>query len=115
MGQVERVKNVLLRDMESQTKELLKHCFHTFRDEVFDDKNKQAMGKSVEQFQKQLETFANASSANAKALLARMNAGSEEALIGMSFKCWFDFHEDYKKNKEIEDAVKQAEKKVQDF
>merc|ERR1712232_848497 len=44
-----------------------------------------------------------------------MNAESGVGLQTYIFQAWVKFHEDYNKNKEFEDALKESERKVQEF
>jgi len=44
-----------------------------------------------------------------------MGAGNDEALRAMVFQAWNEFIIQYKKDKEMNDAVKEAEKKIQGF
>merc|ERR1712151_519495 len=60
----------------------------------------------------QLNAFAEGSAANAKKVMSRMSAGSDEALKAMTFATWNDFVVQYKKDKEMNDAVKSSEQKV---
>merc|ERR1719375_1334318 len=47
--------------------------------------------------------------------MTRMSAGSDAALVNLNFQAWVTFIADYKKNKDMEDAVKAAEQKFNDF
>merc|ERR1712217_19363 len=63
----------------------------------------------------QLNDFASGQSQNAKKVMARMGAGNDEALRAMVFQAWNEFIIQYKKDKEMNDAVKAAEQKMAGF
>merc|ERR1712224_933832 len=44
-----------------------------------------------------------------------MSAGNDQALLSLCWQSWGAYVEDYKKNKEMEDAVKAAEQQLADF
>merc|ERR1711904_612840 len=62
-----------------------------------------------------LKACADLQAANAKKVLARCGAGSEKGLRDMCFHEWVNFHQEYMKNKELEDAVKEEEKRIKEF
>merc|ERR1712151_81368 len=47
--------------------------------------------------------------------MARMGAGNDEAMRAMAFQAWNEYIIQYKKDKELNDAVKAAEQKIQVF
>jgi len=47
--------------------------------------------------------------------MARMQGDTEAGLVSMCFNGFIAFHQDYQKNKELEDQVKVAEGKVSEF
>merc|ERR1712061_392831 len=53
--------------------------------------------------------------ANTKRVMARMQGDSESSLVSMCFNAFVTFHQDYQKNKELEDKVKEAEDKISNF
>merc|ERR1719221_2061071 len=44
--------------------------------------------------------------------MARMGANSDAGLTAMVFNCWMQFHQNYAKEKEFEDAVKRSEDQI---
>jgi len=78
-------------------------------------RNKKVGEEEAASLRKQLNEFATGSAANAKKVMSRMSAGSDEALRAMVFSTWCDFVVQYKKDKEMNDAVKAAEQKVKAF
>merc|ERR1719324_1805533 len=47
--------------------------------------------------------------------MARMSSGSDNALLGIVMTAWKQFIEDYKKNKDEEDRIKEQEKAMEEF
>merc|ERR1719160_2384293 len=62
-----------------------------------------------------LNGYAQAQMENTKKVMAKMSSGSDNALLTVVIGSWKDFIADYKKNKEMEDAVKQQEQQIQEF
>lgn len=69
----------------------------------------------IKELEQKLADQKNAGASKTKNVMMRMNAGSDLALMGMVFQSLVTFHQDYLKDKEMEDQVKAAEKKVAQF
>merc|ERR1719214_394014 len=52
---------------------------------------------------------------NTKKVMARMSSGSDNALLTVVIGSWVKYVEEYKKNKEQEDAVKAQEKAMEEY
>lgn len=113
--QVDTVRNVLLRGAEGAQRMLVQTCFEAFREEVLEKKRNEALQGNVKALENKLKTFAETTASNAKRVLTRMNDGNTESLKNMCWKAWNQFVEDYKKDKEMNDAVKLAEQKMNEF
>merc|ERR1712066_517079 len=61
-----------------------------------------------------LKKVGESTASNAKKVLLRMNAASDEGLLRMIMKAFITFHEEYKQNKDLEDMVKAKEKQIAD-
>jgi hypothetical protein len=111
--QIGNSTTVINRGYEETIAMLLLTCFKAMYEAVEDAKAiKEAKERATELEAKLQDNFDN-SARNAKQVLGRMNADNDGALLGMTFKCWNQFIEEYKKNKELEDAVKAAEQKLE--
>merc|ERR1719460_1623350 len=84
-------------------------------DEIIEKKANAANAAEVEALEAKLRAAADHQSQSAKRVLARCGAASEQGLRDMCFHEWCTFHQDYMKNKELEDAVKAEEKKIAEF
>merc|ERR1719262_1293032 len=62
-----------------------------------------------------LASASSAQTENTKKVMARMSAGSDQALLTVVLGSWVKFIEDYKKNKAEEDAVKAQEKAMEEY
>lgn len=59
--------------------------------------------------------FSKEQAAKSKKVLSRLNAGTDQGLMTLCFTAWVQFMEEYRKNKEFEDAVKAEEQKIAEF
>jgi hypothetical protein len=69
----------------------------------------------LKELEEKLRGAKSTQSDNTKKVMMRMNAGSDAALLGMCFQAIVSFHQDYLKDKEMEDKVKLAEQRVAQF
>jgi len=83
--------------------------------QVTDRKNEAAAAENLKAIEDKLKNYASTQAENTKKVMQRMSAGSDTGLMSTCWKAWGDFIVDYKKNKETEDAVKEAEAKVAEF
>jgi len=113
--QLTNVRGVVMRQAAEGDKESLAACFEAIKQEVDEKKFLAENGESLADLELKLKSMAETQSANAKKVLNRMNAGSESSSQGFCFQAWQKFCEDYNKNKEYEDGLKTAEKKVAEF
>lgn len=110
--QIGNIKSVINKNYEETIAKILMECFRAMADEVEDRKAIEEAKSRAAELETKLRDNHDNSARNAKQVLGRMNAGNDEGLVAMTFKCWNQFCEDYKKNKELEDAVKAAEQKL---
>jgi len=112
--QLGNVRGTLMRQARESTEGLLSMCMAVWTKYVADIKlwgDTDAALKSVEG---KLTEFSSEQAANTKRVMARMGADQDATLVSLTFGNWVKFSEDYKKDKEFEDAVKAAEKQVQE-
>jgi len=113
--QIANVKSVLMRKAAQGDADLVSLCFETFKEDVAEKKRDAENAHKVKELEGRLSSFAEAQAANTKKVMARMNAGNDAAVMGMHFQAWVQFLEEYRKNKEYEDMLKQAEAKTKAF
>merc|ERR1712224_1002126 len=70
------------------------------------------MGAAMEA---KLASASAAQTENTKKVMARMSSGSDNALLSVVLTSWVHYIEDYKKNKDQEDAIKAQEKAMEEF
>jgi hypothetical protein len=70
---------------------------------------------NIAELEAKLSGVQKAQAENTKRVMARMTGDSNTALVSFCLQSWLTFHKDYMKNKEMEDAVKAEEKRVQEF
>jgi len=109
------IRNLMMRNIAADQGNLIQMCWDAFMADVLEKKDKNALEGDSVALQNKLKSFADSTAANAKKVLSRMNAGNDDALVSMVFQSYVSFHNDYKQNKEIEDAVKAKEAVVADF
>merc|ERR1712182_46115 len=71
--------------------------------------------KKMAEIQAKLAAQAGKNKDNAKAVLMRNLASGDNMLMDVCIEAWKDWLKEYKLNKESEDAVKEAERKVAEF
>jgi len=113
--QVQSIKGVLMKGTEAAKGRAVLACYNALKKELEDYRFAQQGKEEAAELEAKLAGFAASSRDNAKSVLARMNAGNEDALRSLIFKTWIAFIEDYKKNKVLEDQVKAAEARVKEF
>jgi len=114
-SQLKGVRAMCERKYAGGKASLIEEVFMLWRDDVVEAKQKLASAGDVAALEARLKACADHQSANAKKVLMRCGAASEQGLRDMCFHEWLGFHNDYLKNKELEDAVKAEEKKIAEF
>jgi len=114
-AQLAGIKNVMNRNSKEGDQEMMWKCIAALAAEAEAFKQRKASEEEAAGLRAQLSEFANTSAANAKKVMARMGAGNDEAVKGMVFAAWQDYVVQYKKDKEMNDAVKASEQQVKAF
>eukprot|EP00401_Gymnodinium_catenatum_P016341 CAMPEP_0117502238 /NCGR_PEP_ID=MMETSP0784-20121206/23710_1 /TAXON_ID=39447 /ORGANISM="" /LENGTH=512 /DNA_ID=CAMNT_0005297515 /DNA_START=161 /DNA_END=1699 /DNA_ORIENTATION=- len=109
------IRTVLMRNAAGSKHALMVQCYKALKEEAIEVKDFQATHQDAKELEEKLKGFADGARTNAKNVLARMNAGNEESLKSMIWSAWLQFIVEYRKNKEMEDAVKAAEHKLAAF
>jgi len=107
--QIQNVKGVLMRASVDEADGLLRVAWKFWMDEV---KERKASGDNyakLKEVQDKLAGYHASQKENTKRVMAKMAAGNDDALVSLCFQSWVQFSEEYKKDKEMEDAVKRAE------
>lgn len=109
---MKNVRGVVMRQAAEGDRQLVSSCFDAMKTEVEERKFTEQNGAAISQLEGKLKNMADTASSNAKKVLGRMNEQSGLGVQTYVFQAWAKFHEDYQKNKDYEDAVKAAEKKL---
>jgi hypothetical protein len=99
-----------------QTEESLKFLiWSTWITEIEHAKHEKELSTQMEQMSKKLQNVTQATTDNTKKVMARMSAGSDASLTLLCLQSWFAWLVEYRKDKELEDQVKEAEKRMGEF
>lgn len=108
-------KNVCHRKASARDDELLAEVFGAFRHQVETDKFDRENGTAVQDMHRKIQLLKDKQSASAKQFVAKALFTSERGLYFLCMKAWLSFSEEYKREKDVEERVKNAEKKMQDI
>merc|ERR1719155_19038 len=93
----------------------MQEVFVLWRDDVEAAKFEIRQAADIEAMEKRLRECQDHQAESAKKLMVRIGAGSEKGLRDMCFHEWVTFHMEYMKNKALEDAVKEEERRIKEF
>merc|ERR1719272_1187136 len=108
-------KGVLLRQAAAGDGELIAEVFGFLCKEPLQRKADEEAEAKMEQIQRKMAEMSGKNKDNAKAVLMRNLASSATQMADVCIEAWKKWLEEYKKDKESEDAVKLAEQRVADF
>jgi hypothetical protein len=94
---------------------LIEEVFMLWKDEILEKKANAASAEEVAALEAKLKACADHASQSAKKVMARCGAASGQGLRDMCFHEWNAYHQEYLKNKEFEDRVKESEQRVAAF
>mmetsp|Transcript_72053 Transcript_72053/g.203534 ORF Transcript_72053/g.203534 Transcript_72053/m.203534 type:complete len:526 (-) Transcript_72053:171-1748(-) len=114
-AQLGNVRAVMAKTALDDDLILLTSCVTAMLDEVEDVKKKRNGSAALSDVEAKLKNFTDSASGNAKKVLARMNAGNEDACKSMAWSSWVAYVEDYKKDKQMNDELKAKEAAIEEF
>jgi len=109
------VRNVLMRKAAEGDGALMVQVWKAWSDEVQETKREAGSQNEMKAMEAKLAAHSAAQTENTKKVMTRMAAGSGNALLSVVLSSWVQYIEDYKKNKDTEDAVRAQEKQMQEF
>merc|ERR1711998_478620 len=109
------VRNVLMRKAAEGDSALIQQVWKNWTDEVQETKREAGSQGAMAAMEAKLASHSAAQTENTKKVMARMSSGSDNALLQLTLTACKQFIEDYKKNKDQEDAIKAQEKAMEDF
>lgn len=114
-AQLAGIKNVMNRNSKEGDADMMWKVIKALADEAEWFKQRKAGEEEARALKEQLASFSQTAASNAKKVMATMNTGNDEALRAMVFATWQEYIATYKKDKEMNDAVKAAEQQVKAF
>jgi len=113
--QLSGVRSVLMRKAADGDAMLVQECFKILHADVEEKKMDKENDGAVRDIEAKLAAYASSQAENTKKVMARMSAGSDDAMKNLCLQAWISFCAEYRKDKEQEDAVKKAEQDIQKF
>jgi len=113
--QLKNVRGVMEKKANGLSGDLLAEVWKSWHGEVAESKDNANNATAVAELEAKLKGMQGNQKDKSKAVMMRMNAGNDYALMQAVFKAFVDFHTEYQKDKAMEDAVKAAEKQIQEF
>merc|ERR1719327_264202 len=109
------VRNVLMRKAAEGDNALMIQVWKSWADEVQETKREAGSQEAMKAMEAKLAGQMGAQAENTKKVMTRMSSGSDNALLTVVIGSWVKYVEEYKKNKDMEDAVKAQEKAMEEF
>jgi len=113
--QIANIRKVLQMNSEGNDKFLITESFRLWAKEVVDQKEEKAISGHLETAKNKMATLKANQKDNARKTMARLASGNEESLKTVTFQAWLKDHQDYLKNKDFNDAVREQEERVAQF
>jgi len=113
--QLKSVKGMIEKRHGGKQESLIQEVFNIWSSDIKEAKANLAAAADVAAMEARLGAMNGQANANAKKVLARCGAASEQQIRDMCFVAWVDSYKEYLKNKEEEDAVRAEEKRIQEF
>merc|ERR1711907_819666 len=85
---------------------LMVQVWKAWADEVQETKREAGSQEEMKAIEAKLAGYASAQAENTKKVMTRMSGASDNALLTVVMGGWKQYIEDYKKNKDMEDAIK---------
>jgi len=115
MQQKGNTKGVLMKQAAKGDKTIVLEVYALLKGELENKRVEEATLLKMKEMEEKMAKQAAAGKENAKSVLLRNLAASDNMLMDTCVESWKQFIIEYKKNKEVEDAVKAAEQKVAEF
>merc|ERR1719161_1954630 len=104
-----------MRNAEEGNTQAMVVAWQAWVAEIARVKQEKELEEQKKAIQDKLAGVQGASKEKAKGALTRMTAGNDQALTLLIWQSWVAWLVEYKKDKELEDQVKAAEKQVQEY
>jgi len=113
--QLKSVRGMIEKRNKGTQESFLGEIFSLWKDDILEARQKAESADAVAAMEAKLSACADQASANAKKVLARCGAASEQGMRDMCWHEWKNFHQEYLKNKDEEDAVKHEAQRIAEF
>merc|ERR1719313_1529363 len=113
--QLNNVRNVLMRKAAEGDAALIQQVWKNWADEVQETKREAGSQGAMAAMEAKLASQSASQAENSKKVMARMSAGSDNALLTVVIGSWVQYIADYKKNKDEEDKIKAQEKAMEEY
>jgi len=113
--QLNAVRGVMMRSATQGDNALMSAVLVCWLKAIRDFNGDATQQRHQKELQDKLDLMQKSQTENTKKVMTRMTAGNDQALMSLCWQSWDSFVQDYKKNKEMEDAVKAAEKQLAEF
>eukprot|EP00927_Polykrikos_kofoidii_P054411 TRINITY_DN48829_c0_g1_i1.p1 TRINITY_DN48829_c0_g1~~TRINITY_DN48829_c0_g1_i1.p1 ORF type:complete len:617 (-),score=130.95 TRINITY_DN48829_c0_g1_i1:344-2107(-) len=110
--QLNNVRGVLVRQAASDDEGLLSLCIQTWGRRAAEQKQDGTSAAMLEEARERMKSMQEYAAENATKVLASMTSSNTEGFLHLVLQGWIQFSQDYKANKEMEDAVKATEAKL---
>jgi hypothetical protein len=109
------VRNVLMRKASEGDAALIQQVWKSWLYCCEETRRECGSQEAMNAMEAKLAAHSAAQAENTKKVMTRMTAGSDTGLLTVCLGSWVAWLADYKKNKDMEDAVKQQEKKMAEY
>merc|ERR1712232_518801 len=113
--QIANIRSVLARNTDLNKMKMIEAVYQAMKQEVIDFQVEQEAKREAAALEEKLRGFSDAASKNAKSVLARMNGNNATTLLTNAFTGWSTCIQEEKKQREMEDKVKEAEQRFAEF
>lgn len=113
--QLKSISKMVNKSAAGGIDQLKSEVFQILADEVREKKDRIASAAAVAALEAKLKGAADNAAANAKKVMARCGAAGAQGLRDVCFQEWKNYYLDYLKNKAMEEAVKEEERRIAEF
>eukprot|EP00931_Biecheleriopsis_adriatica_P074993 TRINITY_DN48957_c0_g1_i1.p1 TRINITY_DN48957_c0_g1~~TRINITY_DN48957_c0_g1_i1.p1 ORF type:complete len:590 (+),score=153.86 TRINITY_DN48957_c0_g1_i1:90-1772(+) len=114
-AKLQNIRGVMMSAVIRDQQELTHAIFGAWQKCTEHSKAEAEVAKEIEKIEETLSKQSKQVAENAAKVMLSVMMGQEGGLVASCFASWVQFHEEYKKDAQFEDAVKTAEKKMEEF
>jgi len=114
-SQLNNVRGVLLKQAAAKDTELLQEVWNVLKDNFLEAKWAIENADKIKELEDKLAAIKAAQKDGNLKVMMRMSAGNDTNLMTVCWQGWLSFSAEYKRDREMEEQVKESEKRVADF